>query len=198
MFHRLHSRGLIVYAHDIFMAAAAFVLAVYLRLGFWVFEFYPEMWITACGLFTVICAAVFWPSGMYRGVWRYASLNDLWAITKAVTIATLIFAFVMFIWVRLEPLPRSVLLINWFVLMALLGGPRFFYRLIKDRRFEYNLSTGEKGRIPVLLAGAGDGAELFIRSLRRSGDMSYEVVGLVSEDANRVGREIHGVKVLGT
>ena len=198
MLHRLHSRGWIVYGHDIFMAALSFILAVYLRLGFWVFEFYPEMWTSACALFTGICAAIFWPSGMYRGVWRYASLNDLWAITKAVSIATLIFAFVMFIWVRAEPLPRSVLLINWFVLMALLGGPRFFYRLLKDRRFEYEHSTPGNERIPVLLVGAGDGAELFIRSLRRSGDTNYQVVGLIAEDSNRVGREIHGVQVFGT
>ena len=198
MFHRLHSRGLIVYGHDIFMAAASFLLSVYLRLGLWGFEIYPERWVAACLLFMVICAVVFWPSGMYRGVWRYASLNDLWAITKAVTAAVLIFAFVMFIWTRLEPLPRSVLLINWFVLMALLGGPRFFYRLLKDRRIDFARGDKTKGRVPVMLVGAGDGAELFIRSLRSAPDSGYEVVGIIAENTRRVGREIHGVQVLGT
>ncbi len=198
MFHRLHSRGLIVYGHDIFMAAASFLLSVYLRLGLWGFEVYPERWVAACLLFMVICAVVFWPSGMYRGVWRYASLNDLWAITKAVTAAVLIFAFVMFIWTRLEPLPRSVLLINWFVLMALLGGPRFFYRLLKDRRIDFARGEKTKGRVPVMLVGAGDGAELFIRSLRSAPDSGYEVVGIIAENTRRVGREIHGVQVLGT
>lgn len=198
MIHKLHSRGLIVFGHDLLMVSASFFLAVYLRVGFWGVEFYWEQWAPACVLFTLICAGVFWPSGLYRGVWRYASLNDLWAITKAVTAATLIFAFVMFIWVRLEPLPRSVLPINWFVLMALLGGPRFFYRLLKDRQFEFDRTEDQSGRIPVVLVGAGDGAELFIRGLRRSGDASYRVVGIVAEDKNRVGREIHGIQVLGT
>mgnify|MGYP001308804932 CR=1 FL=1 len=133
MLDKMHSRGLIVFAHDILMAAVSLLLAVYLRLGFSGFETHPREWVFAAIMFTLICACVFWPSGLYRGVWRYASLNDLWAITKAVTTATLIFSFVMFIWIRLEPLPRPVLLINWFVLMALLGGPRFFYRLLKDR-----------------------------------------------------------------
>ena len=127
MLNKLYSRGLIVCAHDILMAAVSFVLSVYLRIGLSGFEINPREWVFATLMFTLICACVFWSSGLYRGVWRYASLNDLWAITKAVTTATLIFAFVMFIWVRLEPLPRSVLLINWFVLMALLGGPRFFF-----------------------------------------------------------------------
>jgi O-antigen biosynthesis protein WbqV len=198
MFHRVHSRGLIVYGHDIFMAAASFLLSVYLRLGLWGFEVYPERWAAACLLFTVICAVVFWLSGMYRGVWRYASLNDLWAITKSVTAVVLIFAFVMFIWIRLEPLPRSVLLINWFVLMALLGGPRFFYRLLKDRRIDFARGDKTKGRVPVMLVGAGDGAELFIRSLRSAPESGYEVVGIIAENTRRVGREIHGVQVLGT
>ena len=198
MFHRIQSRGWIAYGHDIVMAAVSFALAVYLRLGVWVFEYYPEMWTSAGALFTVICAIVFWASGLYRGVWRYASLNDLWAITRAVSVATLVFAFVMFIWVRLEPLPRSVLLINWFVLMALLGGPRFFYRLIKDRRFDVSNGITDTKRVPVLLVGAGDGAELFIRALRQSDNSNYRAVGIVAENADRVGREIHGVQVMGT
>ena len=197
MLNKLYSRGLIVCAHDILMAAVSFVLSVYLRIGLSGFEINPREWVFATLMFTLICACVFWSSGLYRGVWRYASLNDLWAITKAVTTATLIFAFVMFIWVRLEPLPRSVLLINWFVLMALLGGPRFFYRLLKDRHF--SLSNGkDTGGVPVMLVGAGDGAELFIRSLRQTASSGYEVVGIVAEDTRRVGREIHGVEVLGT
>ena len=56
-------------------------------------------------------------------VWRYASTNDVIQITKAVTVAVLVFLPVMFLWSRAEFLPRSFLVINWFVLIALLGGP---------------------------------------------------------------------------
>ena len=198
MLEKIYSRGLIVCAHDILMAGISFLLSVYLRIGLSGLEGYPKEWAVAALMFTLICACVFWPSGLYRGVWRYASLNDLWAITKAVTTATLIFSFVMFIWVRLEPLPRSVLIINWFVLMALLGGPRFFYRLLKDRSFDLSNGSNNTGQVPVMLVGAGDGAELFIRSLRRTASSGYEVVGIVAEDKRRVGREIHGVEVLGS
>ncbi len=198
MLNRIRARGWIVFAHDIFMAALSFVLSVYLRLDIWVVEYYSDTWLAATALFTTISAIVFWSSGLYRGVWRYASLNDLWAITRAVSLAVVIFAFAMFIWLRLEPLPRSVLVIEWFVLMALLGGPRFFYRLMKDRRFSLERGTAPGKRIPVLLAGAGDGAELFLRALHQSPDASYRVVGILSEGAGRVGREIHGVQVIDT
>jgi FlaA1/EpsC-like NDP-sugar epimerase len=198
MLHKVHPRGLIVFAHDIFMAALSFVLSVYLRLDFWIFEYLSDTWLVAGALFTAIASVVFWSSGLYRGVWRYASLNDLWAITRAVSLAVVIFAFTMFIWVRLEPLPRSVLVIEWFVLMALLGGPRFFYRLLKDRQFGFERAAQPGERIPVLLAGAADGAEMFLRALRQSPDAPYRVVGILSEGAGRVGREIHGVQVVDT
>jgi O-antigen biosynthesis protein WbqV len=191
----IKSRGWIVFAHDIFMAALSFVLAVYMRLDFWIIEIYSGTWLSACALFTFIAAVVFWASGLYRGVWRYASLNDLWAIIRAVSLTVVIFAFLMFIWVRLEDLPRSVLVIDWFVLMALLGGPRFIYRLMKDRRLGAQLPT-HADQIPVLLVGAGDGAELFLRALRQVDQTIYHPIGIISENSGRVGREIHGVQVL--
>ena len=198
MLHKVQARGWIVFSHDIIMAALSFMLSVYLRLDIWIVEYYSDTWLTATILFTAISAAVFWGSGLYRGVWRYASLNDLWAITRAVSLTIIFFAFAMFIWVRLEPLPRSVLVIEWFVLIALLGGPRFFYRLLKDRQFGHNHEAKDTEQIPVLLAGAGDGAELFIRALRQSTDASYRVVGILSENTGRIGREIHGIQVIDT
>ena len=186
------------YAHDIFMAAASFALSLFLRLGDALYAYSPELLIQGTALFTVVAAAVFRFMGLYRGVWRYASLNDLLAITRSTTLAVLIFLLVMFLWTRLEELPRSLLVINWFVLMALLGGPRFLYRLIKDRRFEWGVEADGQSRIPVLLVGSEDGAELFIRALSRSGDANYRIAGIVSERESRVGQRIHGIEVLGT
>ncbi|MBI2977626.1 MAG: polysaccharide biosynthesis protein [Rhodospirillales bacterium] len=197
-FHRISGRGLIAYGHDIVMAAVSFGLSLYLRLGDDIVYYSGEHVLQAGIVFTVICAIVFWMSGLYRGVWRYASLDDLWAITRSVTMAVLIFLLVMFLWTRFVNVPRSLIPINWFVLMALLGGPRFFYRLFKDRRLDLSNGTFQGQRIAVLLVGAGDGAELFIRALRQTADANYRVVGIVSERPDRVGRQIHGVEVIGT
>jgi len=198
MLHKITHRGRVAYAHDIVMATASFLLAFYLRVGDLIFYFEPSEFVPAALLFTAISALVFRQSGLYRGVWRYASIRDLWAITKAVSVSVLIFSFIMFLWTRLEDLPRSIPVINWFVLMALLGGPRFFYRPAKDRRIDFSAGIGYESRIPVLLVGARDGAELFLRGLHRSGDSQYRGVGIASEHDDRVGREIHGVQVLGT
>ncbi|NQV99375.1 MAG: polysaccharide biosynthesis protein [Rhodospirillales bacterium] len=198
MIKSISNRGHFAYAHDLVMAFASFWLAIYLRIADdFIFYDIDEL-IPISVVFTVICAIVFRVSGLYRGVWRYASITDLWAIIKAVSFVILIFAFVMFLWTRLETLPRSILIINWFILMAMLGGPRFFYRLLKDRRFDLSAGTIDSRQIPVLLAGASDGAELFIRSLRQNQDLRYRVVGIASENRRRIGQEIHGIPVLGT
>ena len=178
------------------MAAAAFVLSLYLRLGddFW--SQTKDFLLEGTLLFTAICAAVFASFRLYRGVWRYASLDDLLAIAKAVSLAILIFAVALFALTRLELMPRSALAINWLLLMGMLGGPRLLYRIAKDRGFFGILEQGFDGRIPVLLVGAGDIADAFLRQQRKPGEQ-YRVVGLIDNDLRKVGRYIHGVPVIG-
>ena len=195
---KIPPRGYIAFAHDIVMAAVSFVVSLYLRLGDALFYYSPDLLIQGTIVFTAVSAAVFLFMGLYRGVWRYASVEDLMAITRTVTLTILVFLVAMFFWTRLEFLPRSLLIINWFVMMALLGGPRFLYRMLKDRSVSLKLDGTGRRRIPVLLAGAGDGAELFIRALSRPRDANYRVVGIVSERPTRVGRQIHGIEVMGT
>ncbi|MBE0532461.1 MAG: polysaccharide biosynthesis protein [Rhodospirillales bacterium] len=193
------SRGTIAYAHDLVMAAAAFVVSIYLRVGDIVLFYPTELLIQGTVTFTLIAAIIFRVMGLYRGVWRYASLNELLAVTRAATLVILVFLAVMFMWTRLDGLPRSLPFINWFVLIALLGGPRFLYRLYRDGRIELHRDRQGLQRIPVLLVGSGDGAELFIRAVSRQRGGAYQVVGIVAErNITRVGRIIHGIEVIGT
>tara|TARA_B100000674_G_scaffold498986_1_gene540809 strand:+ start:2564 stop:4414 length:1851 start_codon:yes stop_codon:yes gene_type:complete len=181
------------------MTVLSFYISLYLRLGEVFLDYFSlETLIFGGALFGIISAGVYLYQDLYRGVWRYASLNDLIAITHAVTLVVLIFLLIMFLWTRLDNLPRSYLAINWFVLMALLGGPRFVYRLIKDQRIDLRMENINTTSIPVLLVGAGNPAEEFIRSLSRTPSANYHIVGIVSETSGRVGRNIHGISVLGT
>ena len=179
------------------MAALSFVIALFLRIGTDIEFNELDQLLLWTAIFAAVAAIVFRSMKMYRGVWRYASLNDLLTITKSASLTVLVFLVLIFSTTRLEDLPRSLPFINWFVLMALLGGPRFLYRIFKDRRFEFKLEQNTHQRIPVLLVGAGDSAELFIRDLARS-DANYRAAGIVSGTEARVGRDIHGVEILGT
>ncbi|MDA0655223.1 MAG: polysaccharide biosynthesis protein, partial [Proteobacteria bacterium] len=190
------NRARIALAHDTVMAAVSFPLALYLRLGEASFSFTPQFLISSTAGFGLIAMTVFRYSKMYRGIWRYASIDDLVTITKAVTLAILIFMPALFMLTRLEAVPRSLPFIQWFLLMALLGGPRFCYRLFKDRHVGHLLEKTDHRRVPVLLIGAGDSAETFIREQARDRDAAYRIVGVIDHKGNRVGREIHGVPVL--
>ena len=99
----------------------------------------PRLTIIYVVSFTAIAASVFLLTGLYRGIWRYASLPDLFNIARAATLTVLVFLPVMFVLTRLDTLPRSTLLIDWLVLIALLGGPRLGYRLFKDRGLDHIL-----------------------------------------------------------
>ncbi len=191
-------RGYVVFTHDLIMAAASFVLTLYLRLGADRLKWTSDWLLEGTILFTLVCGGVFWSMRLYRGVWRYASLPDLIAITKSATLAILIMTVLMFAWTRLEFMPRSAPFLNWFVLMALLGAPRFLYRLAKDRHFGTEIARDAHPRVPVLLAGAGDGAEMFIRALDASPEAAYRIEGILAEKPGRVGRRIRDVEVLGT
>ncbi len=190
---------MLAYAHDIVMAGLSFVLSLHLRLGDLIQQDpYDGLLIPGSLAFAAIAAAVFLTMGLYRGIWRYASLEDLTAITKAASLTAMLFLAVVFLTARLDALPRSVLIINWFVLIALLGGPRFIYRLLKDRRIDLSSGADDALKAPVLLVGAGDEAEQFVRALGRTAHAPYRVIGILSRSAERVGREIRGVPVLGT
>lgn len=190
------TRPAVAFGHDTAMAAVSFVVSLYLRLG----DFSSFSWEFLCaatGIFTIIAGAVFWRLDVHRGIWRYASLNDLMAIARAATLVILLFLAAMFVTTRLDDLPRSLVFINWFVLMILLAGPRILYRRIKDGRLVFTFDPAADKRVPVLLVGAGDAAEVFIEATQRRGGAEYRVVGIVDDSPGRIGRFIGNVEVLG-
>ena len=166
----------IVAVHDVVMAAASFELALQLR--YWLAG-EPQPWgflLPGTLLFTGLCAAIFWRFGLYRGIWYYASLRDLGAIVRAVTASVLLLVPVLFLFSRLEDYPRSALPLLWLLLIVLLTGPRFAYRAFKDGNLRAAFQEDPLGRVPVLLVGAGDSADAFIREMTRSRQAPYNVV----------------------
>ena len=195
---RSFQRSHIAFVHDVIMAAISFPLALYLRVGDGVVYYAPQNILFSAGIFTLIAAVSFWYFGLYRGIWRYASLNDVIRIAKAVSVAVAVLFLVLFLTTRLDWMPRSAPIIQWFLLMALLGGSRLTYRIAKDKSTARALVRQGTSRLPVLLIGAGDEAEAFIRETERSADTPFKVIGIVSLTQGRVGRNMHGVDVLAT
>jgi FlaA1/EpsC-like NDP-sugar epimerase len=184
------------FLHDTLMAALAFILAMYLRVGSEAFTTYREPLLTGLPFFVAAAAISFRLLGLYRGLWRYASGRDLMSIVRAVALAVMIFVPLMFLKNRLNLFPRQVLLIVGIVLVAFLAGPRLLYRMAKDRAV--GSAADHSLRTPVLLIGADDGAELFIRAMAGNPNHPYRVVGVVDDQRrNLAGRKIRDVSILG-
>lgn len=184
--------------HDVVMAGLSVVLAFYLRLGIEGIVQHRDLLLLSVPAYmaTAFFACRF--SGLNKGLWRYASVADLVAILKAATFLSVAAVAVMFLLMRLENFPRSVIAIQWLLLVMLLGGPRLFYRALRDRRVLKSRGYDDTVLyIPVLLVGTGDTAEAFIRSAQKDPVGRYRVVGVIDDRTRRIGNRIHDVPVLG-
>jgi FlaA1/EpsC-like NDP-sugar epimerase len=180
-------------AHDVLMVPIAWFLAYWLRYNL---EVVPATYSkdALVGLLFVlpIQLSAFLLFGLYRGIWRFASLPDIVRILKAVSVATVVSVALMFIFTRAGGVPRSVPVIHAILLVMLLSGPRLLYRLLKDQRLD--LSPGQR----VLIVGSGKAGEMLARDILRNRRGDYTPVAFVDDKLRRQGREIHGVPVSGT
>lgn len=191
------SRRWLAFSHDVIMAAIAYVAAIYLRLGD--LSLLPtDVLLFSTGLFTLTCAIVFLISGLYRGIWAFASLKDLAQILRAVSLAIAVFALIGFMASRLVGIPRTVPFIAWFILLAGLGGSRMAFRLLRERRLSALWERSGGGRVHVMIVGADDEADLFIRAIHNNPQAPFRIVGVIGKDNRRTGRHIHGVEVVGS
>ncbi|MBT3172892.1 MAG: polysaccharide biosynthesis protein, partial [Rhodospirillaceae bacterium] len=193
------NRTYAVATFDVAMAAISFAVALLLRRG--IGNFWHEssgFFVEGIVAFCVISAIVFWRMRIYRGFWRYTSSRDVAKIGWAAGIVVLIFVALLFAATRLEAYPRSALPIDFLVLVALLAGPRILYRSFMERGLRGFFQRGnDEHRIPVLLLGAGDDAELFMRASLSGSAANYRVVGLIDDEEGKIGSHIHGVRVYG-
>jgi FlaA1/EpsC-like NDP-sugar epimerase len=177
--------------HDIFVASIAWCGAYLLRFNFDLPLNHQSLMLQTLWLVLPLQAFAFFWFGLYRGTWRFASILDLKRIILSVLISALILTFVVMA-SSIFHVPRSVLIIDPILLILMMGGSRFIYRVFKEFRL-YSISS-LKGK-PVIIFGAGIAAISLVKDLAQSNH--WRVVGLLDDDVTMHGREIHGIKVLG-
>ena len=183
-----------VIGHDLVVTGLAWTMALFARFNF---ELPPtellRPTLSALPVVLTVQAIIAWRFGLYRGLWRFASLQDLLNILRAATLGALAIGVVLFLAARLNGIPRSVLMLYPLFLVFLLGGPRLLYRIWKDNSFSLRRVIAANR---VLVVGGGSGGETVVRDMLREG--SYLPVGIVDDDAGLERARIHGVPVLGT
>ncbi len=184
-------RTLVAFGHDVVVAALAWCLAFWLRLNLEVPEPYFSAMLESLAWVVPLQAVVFWTFGLYRGIWRYASVSDLLRIAVAVSAAGALVAVGLALQPQPTGVPRSVLLIDPLLLAVMMGASRLLYRAWRERRGQ--LPLGESRGVFVL--GAGDAGARLVGELAAA--PQWRVAGLFDDNGGKHGRSIHGVKVLG-
>lgn len=132
--------------------------------------------------------------GVYRGIWRYTSVDDLITFAKAAVVGSILSILVLLFAFRFQGYSRTVFVLDGLFMLMLLAGSRLAFRLF--RKVLPVTHDGEGRR--VLIYGAGDGGELFLREIRNNRDWKYSPVGFLDDDPAKARKVIHGLKVLGT
>ncbi len=182
---------MMVVTHDLFMVALAWIGLFWVRYSMVADGAMPAFDFLQLAIVLSLQGMVFWQVGLYRGLWRFASVPDLANLLKASLLGLLLIVIGLFLYNRLQAVPRAVLVLYPVTLVALLGMPRLLYRAWKDSTFDRRRDAA----LRILILGAGRAGEGFIRDLLRSG--IYSPVGLLDDAASLRGTRVHGIPVLG-
>ncbi|MCB5187685.1 polysaccharide biosynthesis protein [Methylobacillus caricis] len=185
-------RSISAWVHDIIVAALAWWAAFLFRFNFDIPVDFTESMLESAAWVIPLQASVFLLAGLYRGVWRFASLPDLQRLIRAIAINAGLVVAILFMFKPHGVVPRSVLIMDPMLLLLFMGGSRFAYRAWKEHRLYGAAQFSGK---PVLVLGASEAAIALLKDLSKSRE--WYVVGLLDEKKSMQGRELLGIKVLG-
>jgi FlaA1/EpsC-like NDP-sugar epimerase len=188
----MNSRLLTASLHDLFAAAIAWMAGYALRFNFDIPPPFVEVMLSNL-LWTIpLQAMVFHSYGLYRGIWRFASIPDLRRIVLAAATVGLAIPTVLLMLQRLNDVPRTVLVLHPLLLILFMGGSRFLYRAWKDGQL---VSPRLFDAEPVIVMGAGAAGAALLRDLASS--RRWRAVGVLDDDPAKLRLQLQGVSVLG-
>src|SRR4030065_1277284 len=146
---------------------------------------------------------MFWLFGVYRRVWKYASLKDMIAILESVTLGSVILAVIFYILsfpisifninFNFPFFPRSIFIIDYLLTLTLIILSRFSERFFNELKFGSTAMRKKR----VLIVGAGDAGEMIAREMIRQKNSEYMPIGFLDDDYSKIKNKIHGISVLG-
>ncbi len=138
-----------------------------------------KIYLSYLPLLLLIRIAVFIREGLYKGLWRYASTDDLIKIIKSTTMGSILFLFSVHYLIGDTSYPKSIYILDWLLIIIISGGNRLFIRVFREYMFI------EPMRKKILIVGAGDAGEMIVREMKSSNKFMYEPVGFIDDNAGR-------------
>jgi FlaA1/EpsC-like NDP-sugar epimerase len=184
-------------AVDAALIAAAWYLAFQLRFDKGVPIYYRTLFDRSIGIVIGVQLLTFVVFGFYNRWWRYVSTRDMWGAARGVIVACVLSSLVVYV-AGLVPgvtPPRSVLIMDFLLLLAFVAGARMLARTLLERPSPRDIVARGK---EVIVVGAGDAGHLIVRELLRKPALGYTPIGLVDDDPKTRNLRVHGIRVLGT
>lgn len=188
---------------DIILILLSLYLAILLRFDFGLsVEFHEYMKFFRVSIIPVIVITIFFNCifNLYNSIWKYASIQELMSIVYSLSLSNIIFIIYSYsinykiLQSTYYRFPFTVHIIFWLLSILFLGGTRFIFRVMQERKNSLDSNEPKKN---LLIIGAGDAAALIIKEVRRNRDMNYNILGLIDDDQYKIGKRINSIPVLG-
>ncbi|MBW1698680.1 MAG: polysaccharide biosynthesis protein [Deltaproteobacteria bacterium] len=187
---------------DAALVIAAYLFAHFLRFDGNIPQPHLGIFYKTVSWLVVLKLACFMQFQLYRGMWRYTSIYDMFNVIKASMVSSALFIMIVAIAFRLSGFSRAVLVIDFVLTLLFIGGFRVAIRLYHYRPSSngmFKRAKKEKGRSKrILIIGAGDAGEKLLREIMENPGSGYTVAGFIDDSAKKIRQTIHGVPVLGT
>jgi len=152
-----------------------------------------KLFIRSIPIVLFVKMSAFLVMGVYRGLWKYTSIDDLIVFAKAVMLSSIATVIIILFTLRFEGFSRAVFVIDGVLMFFFLAGSRMAFRLFR----QVLPAAGNPNGRRVLIYGAGDGGELLLRELMNNRDLALSPIGFLDDDPSKSGKLIHGFRVFG-
>lgn len=138
--------------------------------------------------------------GLYKSIWKYASIGELFSIVYSISLANIVFVIYSYLvsYILFNSdyyrFPFTVHIIFWLLCVITLGGIRIMYRILDQNKGENKQC--EKN-LNILIVGAGDAGAMLVKEIKKHSELNYYIVGLIDDDGSKSGRIINDIRVLG-
>jgi len=193
LFELTYKRHLIMVILDFCLITFVYYLSYRLRFSYDVFPYYFMIFLKSLPAVIACKFVAFFTLGIYSGMWRYMSTNDVFVYLKASSLATILSVVTVTFIYRFKDFSKGIFLVDWLLttgfLLGTRGSFRFFIETIKRKTL-----TGQK----ILIYGAGRGGEILLREILNNRKLNLKPVGYIDDDKLKSGKKLHGYPILGT
>jgi UDP-GlcNAc:undecaprenyl-phosphate GlcNAc-1-phosphate transferase len=178
---------------DFFVTGIAYYLAFLTRYGLRISAAGLDLYLNSLPVALGCTLLSFFIFGIYRGVWRYISLDDLARLLKAALVGVALAAAAVWALFSMQAYPPVLFLLFAIYLFLGLAATRSSFRFLDRVSSRQRRAAQER----VLICGAGAAGEVALRWILSDARLEFRPVGILDDDPFLAGRQIHGVDVLG-